>query len=159
MKRSFFRRYNIYSRKRHWKILLFVFAIVIIAFSLWYSNVLVKKIARDERMKIHTWANALQTRAQLVNSTQKFFKQIQEEERNKVELYAEAQKRFARLSLTEDPGFYASIISNNKTIPVILTDGKGNIISQQNTVFSSDTVPGMEGYLKKEFSKIGRAHV
>jgi len=153
MKRSFFRRYNIYSRKRYWKILLFIFAIVIIAFSLWYSNVLVKKIARDERMKIHTWANALQTRAQLVNSTQKFFKQIQEEERNKVELYAEAQKRFAVLGLTEDPGFYASIISNNKTIPVILTDGKGNIISQQNTVFSSDTVPGMEGYLKKEFSK------
>jgi signal transduction histidine kinase len=153
MKRSFFRRYNIYSRKRHWKILLFVFAIVIIAFSLWYSNVLVKKIARDERMKINIWANALQTRARLVNSTQKFFTQIQDEERNKVELYAEAQKRFVNSKPDEDPSFYMKIIMNNTSIPVILTDGKGNITSHVNTAFSSDTIPGMKGYLEKEFSK------
>lgn len=159
MKKSLFGRYNIYSRKRHWKLLLFLFAIVIIAFSLWYSNVLVKKIAKDERMKIHTWANALQTRARLVNSTQKFFSQIQEEERNKVELYAEALQRFVRAGPNEDPTFYMKIIQNNKSIPVILTDGKGNITSNLNTVFSSDTVPGMNDYLKKEFSKYPRIEI
>ncbi len=159
MKKSLFGRYNIYSRKRHWKLLLFLFAIVIIAFSLWYSNVLVKKIARDERMKIHTWANALQTRARLVNSTQKFFSQIQEEERTKVELYAEALQRFVRSGPNEDPSFYMKIIQNNKSIPVILTDGKGNITSQVNTVFSSDTIPGMNDYLKKEFSKYPRIEI
>jgi len=153
MKQSFLKRYSIYSRKKHWKILLFIFAIVIIGFSLWYSNVLVKKIARDERTKIHTWANALQTRARLVNSTQKFFNQVQEEERNKVELYAEAMQRFIKSGLNEDPSFYLKIISNNTTIPVILTDGKGNITSQKNTVFSSDTIPGMKDYLIKEFSR------
>ncbi len=153
MKRSFFSRYNIYSRKRHWKILLFVFAIVIIAFSLWYSNVLVKKIARDERLKIHTWANAIQTRARLVNSTQKFFTQIQDEERNKVQLYAEAVQRLTRAGNLDDVDFYLTIIQNNTSIPVILTDGDGNIISQRNTVFTSDTVPGMKEYLKKEFSQ------
>jgi two-component system, sporulation sensor kinase D len=159
MKQSLFNRYNIYNRKRHWKILLFIFAIVIIAFSLWYSNVLVKKIARDERMKIHTWANALQTRARLVNSTQKFFTQIQEEERNKVQLYAEAQQRFVKAGPNEDPEFYMKIIQNNTSIPVILTDGKGKIISQRNTVFSSDTIPGMDGYLKKEFSRYPRIEI
>lgn len=153
MKRSFFNRYNIYSQKRHWKILLFVFAIIIIAFSLWYSNVLVKKIARDERLKIHTWANAIQTRARLVNSTQKFFTQIQDEERNKVKLYAEAVQRLTRAGNLDDVDFYLTIIQNNTSIPVILTDGDGNIISQRNTVFSSDTVPGMQKYLKKEFSR------
>jgi len=153
MKRSFLNRYSIYSRKKLWKILLFIFAIVIIAFSLWYSNLLVKKIANDERMKIHTWANALQTRAQLVNSTQKFFNQIQEEERNKVQLYAEAMQRLIKAGPNEDPGFYMKIIQNNTSIPVILTDGNGNITSTRNTVFSSDTIPGMEKYLKKEFSK------
>ncbi len=159
MKKSFLGRYSIYSRKRHWKLLLFLFAIVIIAFSLWYSNVLVKKIAKDERMKIHTWANALQTRARLVNSTQKFFSQIQEEERNKVELYAEALQRFARSGPNEDPSFYLRIITNNTSIPVILTDGNGNITSQANTVFSSDTIPGMTDYLKKEFSKYPRIEI
>ena len=156
MKKSILSRYSIYNRKRIWKILLFLFAIIIIAFSLWYSNVLVKKIARDERMKIHTWANALQTRARLVNSTQKFFTQIQEEERNKVELYAEALQRFVKAGPNDDLGFYLKIISNNTSIPVILTDSKGNITGNRNTAFSSDTIPGMEEYLKKEFSKYPR---
>lgn len=153
IKPSFFKRYNIYSRKRRWKVLLFLFAVIIVGFSLWYSNQLVKKIARDERMKIHTWANALQTRARLVNSTQKFFTQVQEEERNKVQLYAEAVQRFVKAGPNEDPSFYMRVIQMNTTIPVILTDGKGNITSQVNTVFSSDTVPGMQEYLKKGFSK------
>lgn len=156
MKKSILSRYSIYNRKRFWKLLLFLFAIVIIAFSLWYSNVLVKKIAKDERMKIHTWANALQTRARLVNSTKKFFTQIQEDERNKVELYAEAQRRFAKAGLNEDATFYLKIIENNTSIPVILTDSKGNITGSCNTVFTSDTVPGMEAYLKKQFSKYPR---
>jgi len=153
MKQSFFNRYNIYSRKRHWKLFLLLFAIIIIAFSLWYSNVLVKKIAKDERQKIRTWANAIQTRAQLVNSTQKFFTQIQDEERNKVKLYAEAVQRLTRAGSLDDVDFYLTIIQNNTLIPVILTDSKGNIISTRNTVFSSDTIPGMQGYLKKEFTK------
>jgi len=46
-----------------------------------------------------------------------------------------------------------TIIQNNTSIPVILTDNKGKITSQRNTVFSSDTIPGMTDYLKKEFSK------
>ncbi len=153
MKNFFLNRYSIYSRKRHWKILLLISAVVIIAFSLWYSNVLVKKIAHDERTKIHTWANALQTRAQLVNSTQKFFNQVQEEERNKVQLYAEAVQRFIKSGPNEDLGFYMKIIQNNTSIPVILTDKNGRMTSNRNTVFTSDTIPGMEVFLKKEFSK------
>ena len=153
MKQSFLKRYSIYSQKRHWKLLLFISAIVIIGFSLWYSNVLIKKIARDERTKIHTWANALQTRARLVNSTQKFFNQVQEEERNKVELYAEAVQHIVKAGLNEDPSFYLKIIQNNTTIPVVLTDGKGTITDQVNIVFSSDTIPDVQEYLKKEFSK------
>jgi two-component system, sporulation sensor kinase D len=159
MKKSFLNRYSIYYRKQHWKLLLLLFAIVIIAFSLWYSNLLIKKIARDERMKIHTWANAIQTRARLVNSTQKFFTQIQEEERNKVQLFAEAQQRFAEAGTNEDLGFYMKMIQNNTSIPVILTDKNGRITATRNTVFTSDTVPGMEDYLKKEFSQYPRIEI
>lgn len=159
MKQSVFNRYSIYSRKRHWKIVLLIMAIIIIGFSLWYSNLLVKKIARDERTKIHTWANAIQTRARLVNSTQKFFSQIQQEEYNKVKLWAEAINRFTNAGPNEDMGFYMSIIQNNTSIPVILTDESGEITSQRNTVFSSDTIPGMQEYLKKEFSKYPRIEI
>jgi len=153
MKHSFLSNYNIYSRKRHWKFLLLIIAVIIIGFSLWYSNVLVKKIAREERVKIRTWANAIQAQAQLVNSTQKFFSEIQEEERKKVELYAEALTRYNKAGLNEDQSFYLKIIQNNTSIPVILTDKFGNIQYTKNTVFSSDTIPGMNDFIKSEFSK------
>jgi len=153
MKFGFFSVYNIYARKRHWKIILFLIAILIIAASLWYSNVLVRKIAQDERVKIKTWANAIQHRARLVNSTQKFFKQIQEEERKRVELWAEAVERLNNASNLDDVDFYLNIIKNNTSIPVILTDSKGVILSSKNTPFSSDTIPGMEAYINKEFTK------
>jgi signal transduction histidine kinase len=133
--------------------MLFIFAIIIITFSLWYSNILVKKMAQDERLKIRTWANAIQQRAVLVNSTQKFFRQVQLEERKRVELYAEAQNRLENAGNNEDVTFYLNIIQNNTSIPVILTDGQGNIISQRNTVFTSDTIPGMGDYLRKQFTR------
>lgn len=153
MKFDFLSHYNIYSRKRHWKLLLSVFAVVIIAVSLWYFNVLVRTIARDERQRISTWANAVQRRANLVNQRQLIFKQIQDEERRKVELFAEAQKRYVNAGPNEDVGFYLYIIQNNTSIPVVLTDGNGNIKGTRNTVFSSDTIPGMMTFLRKEFSK------
>jgi multisubunit Na+/H+ antiporter MnhE subunit len=158
MKNSLFNRYNIYDRKRYWKLLLFIFAVIIVVVSLWYSNVLVKKIARDERLKIQTWATAIQTRARLVNSTQKFFTQIQEEERNKVELYAEAQKRLNNAG-SEDISFYLTIIQNNTSIPVILTDSKGNITSTRNTEFESGNLTDTNKLIRTKFSKYPRIEI
>lgn len=43
------------------------------------------------------------------------------------------------------------IISNNTTIPVILTDDKGNITECSNVDFDEDTVKVLKGELKKNF--------
>lgn len=153
MRFGFFSVYNIYARKRYWKGILFIAALLIVGLSLWYSSLLVHKIAQDERLKIRTWANAIQHRARLVNSTQKFFTQIQEEERKRVELWAEAVQRLNNANNLDDVDFYLNIIKNNTSIPVILTDSKGLILSSRNTPFSSDTIPGMEEYINKEFTK------
>jgi signal transduction histidine kinase len=147
-----FDTFTIYRKKRLWKGVLLLFALIIISVSLWYSNILVRKIAQDERLKIRTWANAIQHRAELVNSTKEFFRQIQDEERKRVELYAEAVKRFANAAENEDIKFYTDIINNNTSIPVILTDDKGRINSARNTDFNSDTIQLMDKQLKKEFS-------
>lgn len=143
-------RFAIYRRKRQWKVWLFLVALVIVAASLWYSNVLVRKIAQDERARIRIWANAIQNSATLVNSTNQFFEQLKDEERKRVELYAEVQKR---LNSDENPDitFYLEIIEKNKSIPVILTDGSGKIISSVNTENLNDTV--MTGKLLKEYSQ------
>jgi len=143
---------NIYQQKKTWKRWLFLAALVIIGVSLWYTNMLVHNIARDERTKIRTWANAIQQRANLVNYTGQFFDQIRQEERKRVELLAEATVKMVKAGDNEDISFYLKIISDNKSIPVILTDADGNINEAKNVEFSTDTVPRLTAALKEEFS-------
>ena len=56
---------NIYSTRKNWKIILFVFATIICIVSLSYTNKLVSDLDSEERKKIELWAEATN---QLVNS-------------------------------------------------------------------------------------------
>jgi signal transduction histidine kinase len=49
---------NIYSKKQLWKLLIFLFALLIGAGSLYYTNKLVKKLEYEERKKVELWAEA-----------------------------------------------------------------------------------------------------
>ncbi|MGE5383592.1 MAG: sensor histidine kinase [Omnitrophica WOR_2 bacterium] len=143
---------DIYKQKKTWKRWLFFIAFAIVSVSLWYTNSLVQKIAVDERGKITTWANAIQQRARLVNYTDNFFKQISSEEQERAELLAEATVKTVQSDIDEDISYYLKIISNNTSIPVILSDDKGNIREAKNVDFDPDTVPVMTPKLLKEFS-------
>lgn len=143
---------NIYKQKRQWKTVLFMVAVVIVGVSLWYTNVLVRKIAQDERNKIQTWADAIHHKVTLVNSTNKFYEQLREEERKRMELLVEATKRMVSDTTNQDLTFYSEIISNNTTIPVIITDENGNINSTINVDFDAKTVKKLTPELRKEFS-------
>ena len=144
---------DIYRRKTLWKWGLFVLGALIVAASLWFSNILVRKIADEERKKVSIWANAIEQKAKLVNYTQEFFKRIEAEERKRVELWAEATKRLINAGIHEDLSFYTQIISENTTIPVVLTDEERNIIAVKNVEFSRDTVSQLSGNLYTEFSQ------
>jgi signal transduction histidine kinase len=54
------------------------------------------------------------------------------EERKKVELWAEATRLITVSDSSQNLGFLTSIIENNSSVPVILTDGYGNIIGSRN---------------------------
>ena len=56
---------NIYSTRKNWKIVLFIFATIICLASLAYTNKLVSDLDTEERKKIELWAEATN---QLVNS-------------------------------------------------------------------------------------------
>lgn len=121
---------NIYTRKVLWKRLLFIAAAVIVALSLWYTNILVKKIADEERNKVSLWAEAIKRRATLIKYTGVLFEKLGAEEYKRMELWAEATRR---LSIAEsDFDFYLKIVSSNTTIPVILTNDKGEITTWLN---------------------------
>ncbi len=123
---------SFYLKHRKLKQLLFLIACTIVLFSLYYSNLLIKKIAHDERAKVNIWASALNHRLALVNTTSKFFNEIRREERNRVELYAEAQKHISNADPKEDIGFYLTIIEKNSTIPVVLTSREGITLDTRN---------------------------
>ncbi len=144
---------DIYSKKRRWKWILFISALIIVGISLWYTNTLVKKIATDERNKVKMWAEAIQRKANLVNYTDEFFKKIQQEERKKVELWAEAYKKLMNPELNEDLTLYLKIISENNNIPVVVTDKDYRIQQTRNTEFNPDTVKILQGELLEEYSR------
>jgi signal transduction histidine kinase len=57
---------------------------------------------------------------------------LKAEERKKVEQWAEATRLITEADSSQNIEFLSSIIETNRTIPAILTDGSGNIISSVN---------------------------
>jgi hypothetical protein len=135
---------NIYYKKRQWKWLLFIGAIVIFAGTLWYTNNLVTKIANDQRLNLRIWADAVNRKATLVQTTDEFFSQIKAEERRRVELLAEAYKRFMASDPETDLTFFLEMVEKNKTIPVILVDENKRIQNSTNV----DASIIRKGYLR-----------
>ena len=117
---------DLYSRKQRWKLVLAAVALLLVGASLWYSSSIVERVRSEERRKVKLWAEAVQNRAQLVNYTEKLFDRLREEERKKVELWAEAMLRLVNTKET-DFSFYLKVVSDNTTVPVIITDAKGEV--------------------------------
>jgi len=64
--------------------------------------------------------------------TEELVRSLKTEERKKVELWAEATRRINTSDESQDLEFLASIIENNSTVPVILTDSADSIITPGN---------------------------
>lgn len=91
---------KIYRKKKQWKFILVLAAVIIGFLSLWYTNRLMKSLSDEERGRIQLWAEAMQ---HLLNAEP-----------------------------GEDVVFFGEVIRNNKTIPVILVDTNDNITSYNN---------------------------
>jgi len=111
---------NQYSKKRTWKFILLIFAILIGIISLWYTNALVKELSREEKKKVALWAEGTK---KLIN--------IQDP--------------------NQDISFFVKVITNNKTIPLILVDENDSIISTRNL---DSTKINMPRYLNRELEKM-----
>lgn len=145
---------NLYSRKQRWKLVLALAALAIVGASLWYSSRIVNKVRQEERRKVELWAEAVRNRAQLVNYTDSLFHRLRVEERKRVELWAEAQVHLASDDVN-DLSFYLKVVSENTTIPVIITDEAGRPITGRNLD------PGIEGdkeAMRKEVKRMDAVH-
>lgn len=122
---------DLYSRKQRWKLVLAAVALLMVGASLWYSSRIVDTVRQEERRKVRIWAEAVQNRAELVNYTERLFDRLREEERKKVQLWAEAMLRLVSTAET-DFSFYLKVVSDNTTVPVIITDAKGEAKFHRN---------------------------
>jgi len=84
--------------------------------------------------------------------TQSLIKLLKNEEKKKVELWAEATRQLVNVSVeSEDFGFLFSVVEDNKTVPVILTDDSGAIVSSRNL---PATVTGNSVAMMRELGKM-----
>ena len=123
---------NIIRNKQQWKLVLALAASLIVLASLWYTSVLVNKIAVEERDKISLWAEAIERKSDLVNYTIDLFDKLGIEEEKKVTLWAEATRYLANSTDLEDYTFILQVVHFNSTVPVITTDSKGHIKEYRN---------------------------
>ncbi len=142
---------DIYTKKRIWKIVLSILGLVIIGLSLFYTSLIVRKFAAEERKNVRLWADAVQKKARLVRYTESFFNQLQDQERKRVELLANVYKQLFDEDQSEY-NFYLDIISDNNTIPYIVTDANGEIFFTKNLEVKYDTLKYLVGAAKEEFS-------
>jgi len=126
-------------------------AVAIVAASIFFTNILVRKIASDERQKIKTWAGAVQQRAQWISFNETLFRKMQIEERKKVEALAIAYRKINDSPPDQSDDYSIEIITQNNSIPVILTDENRIIKFSRNTTNLKEGTK-LEGRLLKEFS-------
>ncbi|HFB61769.1 MAG TPA: HAMP domain-containing histidine kinase, partial [Bacteroidetes bacterium] len=144
---------ELYTKKKRWKIILAILGILIIAASLFYTNMLVAKFAQAERRNVRLWADAVHRKLRLVKYTDAFFRQLRNSERQKVELLADVYKRLLRNDNSSDVTFYLNIINRNQDVPVIIIDDKGKVVFYRNLYPKPDTSQlYFRGKLKEEFS-------
>lgn len=137
---------NIYSKKQTWKLSLFVAAMLIVGASLFYTNYLVKKLSEEERKKVKLWAGAIKEKASLVKYTEDLFSKIENEERKRGEIWAKGIEKLATAFNSDcDLKFLLEIVRDNETVPVILTNDKGEPTSSKNvdSIYSIRPIPGV----------------
>lgn len=130
-----------------------IVALLLIAASLWYTNRLVKSIAEQETRQVKMWAAAMEQHAVMMQSTEEFFNKVSEQEQLRVDLLANAYRRIIDISYNENTAIYLDIIRNNISIPLVLTDGKGHIMSSNNLPPEQEGKTVFDEEMKQAYSK------
>jgi len=144
---------NLYTNTKRWKWALAVIALLLIAASLWYTNRLVKSIAEQETKQVKMWAAAMEQHAVMMQSTEEFFNKVSEQEQLRVELLANAYRRLMDIKSNENTATYVDIIRNNISIPLVLTDDKGNILSSNNLPSEQEGKTTFDAEMRRAYSK------
>lgn len=141
---------SVVSNSRNINIVLISLAAAILIFTMWYSNILVKKIKNDERINVRNWAMSIQRQDEMLNSARTFFAKFEIEERKYANIWSFVHERLLSNTNPHEFDFLIEIVSRNKTIPFIVVDDKNVIVQSQNQNIQSNTP--FEGKIKEEYT-------
>lgn len=116
---------NIYEIRRYGTIVFLVISVVVVALFLYYSSRLVQDLSAQERARMQIWADATRELSTLGTSGE------------------DGEPSMGNVD------FLLSIIEENRTIPVLLTDDRGNIIMHRNFDLPEPVDSMMPFYLSK----------
>lgn len=123
---------NFYSRKSLYKRVLVIAALIIVGVSFFYSSRMVKRLSEEERKKVELWAGAIEGKADRLVKARDLFSELAKAEKQKIELWASATEALSSNSLEGVGNLAIEIIEANNTIPIIVTNQSGEIISFRN---------------------------
>ncbi|MFH2094229.1 MAG: HAMP domain-containing sensor histidine kinase [Bacteroidota bacterium] len=135
---------NIYSHKQRWKLLLLICAVIIGVLSLWYTNVLIKKLSVEERKKVNLWFEGY-LQVLYADSTQNLtfpFKVVQENETIPIILVDDEGKITSSKNLdslrADDPEYLQRMLEKMKAEnePLEVTYGEEN---DKNYIYYSNS--------------------
>jgi signal transduction histidine kinase len=107
---------------------------------------------KKQKWKLLLLFVAILIAAASIYTTNNLVKQLSKEERKKVELWALGMRQLSGLDTQEkDYTFILEVIKNNETVPVILTDKEGNIVSTRNLDPDREDDPE---YLERQLEKM-----
>lgn len=120
-------------RKGKWIILAITVALGFAA--LWLIYAFAQQIRNSEQDKVRLWASAISQKAQLMSSTERFFNEVDIDERRKVKLYIDVLESFNKKDLGSDAEFYLSYVSyivDSSRTPFMIIDRDSLITSCGN---------------------------
>lgn len=133
--------------------MLAILALLIVGASLWYTNNLVKSIAKQESNQVKLWAETMQQHAMMMRYTEAFFQEVSEQEQLRVELLAKAYREVLDFSNNENTGIYLDIIRNNISIPLVITNSHNDIMFSSNLPESQKGKTVFDSEMKEDYSK------
>lgn len=132
-----------------------------ISYDCYFCKLINKESTLNIYSKKQTWKLILLVFAIFIGvasffTTNNLVKKLSVEERKKVELWALGTRQLSGIESDErDYSFIIEVLKNNETVPVILTDKNGNIISSRNLDLNKEKDTA---YLQKQLSKMKTAN-
>jgi signal transduction histidine kinase len=120
---------NIYSKKQRWKWFLVGLALLLVIFTLSYTQVIVERIQEDEKNKVEIWAESISRNASSTQYIDSLLKILRAEEETKGVLIGKALSIISNGDPSLDYSFPTEYLKGNNSIPILLYD-KNNRFQQ-----------------------------